>query len=157
MYIETKAIGKLNSNYTDYEEQLQRYNYYDKSAISVLTDGIVWKFYLPSAYGTFSQRLFNEINLLEDSIQFIEIIFKQVLLKDNFRKNAVQAGETMLEELKIITEITPFKHEAEQISNKLKKLSKFEVASQLLDDKYSVETIQKYWNEKQNWMKSEIN
>jgi hypothetical protein len=48
VFIEIKAVGKLQGDYSMYEEQLQRYNYYDRSAISILTDGVVWKFYLPS-------------------------------------------------------------------------------------------------------------
>lgn len=98
VFIETKAIGKLTKNFDCYEEQLQKYNYFDKSAISVLTDGVTWKFYLPSAYGTFSQRLFSEINLKDDELALISSILKQVLRKDNFRKEAVNASEKMLEE-----------------------------------------------------------
>ncbi len=156
VFIETKAIDKLKGNYADYEEQLQRYNYYDKSAISVLTDGVIWKFYLPSAYGTFSQRLFNEINLKEDDISFITSVLKQVLFKENFRKTAVQAGLDMLEELKIISEIAPVKHEAELMAIKLKKFTKYELASQLLEDKYSTDTIKKYWDGKNRFEVEQI-
>ena len=102
VFLEIKAPGKLAGNYTVYEEQLQRYNYYDRSAISILTDGMEWKFYLPSAGGSFDQRLFNDFNLKDDDIDYIIITLKEVLHKDNFRRKAIQSGERMLEEMKLI-------------------------------------------------------
>lgn len=151
VYIETKAPEKLSGNYEEFESQLSRYNHHDKSAISVLTDGAIWKFYLPSAGGTFSQRMFVDFNVLKDDIEFIEQVFNQVLRKENFRKNAVKASEYMLEEQKIISEISAIKDDAEQLASSLGD-SKFEIAGKLLRRKFgrSIDQIEieKYWDRK---------
>lgn len=158
VYIETKAPGKLIRNFDNFESQLQRYNYYDKSAISILTDGAIWKFYLPSAGGTFSQRLFIELNFLKDDIYFIEQVMNQVLRKDNFRKNAVKASEYMLEEQKVISEISMVKKEAELLASSLGD-SKYEIAQKLIRRKFCRDLdqteIEKYWDRKKHHLDSE--
>ncbi|MDP8210719.1 MAG: type I restriction endonuclease [Candidatus Stygibacter australis] len=151
VFLEIKAPGKLTGNYSAYEEQLQRYNYYDRSAISILTDGVEWKFYLPSAGGSFDQRLFNDFNLKDDDIDYIIITLKEVLLKDNFRRKAIQSGERMLEEMKLINMLAKVKGEAQSIAKKMGD-SCYEVAQKLLKNKYgrmiSLEEIEKFWERK---------
>lgn len=157
VYIETKAPGKLLGNFESFENQLSRYNHYDKSAISILTDGAIWKFYLPSAGGTFSQRLFIELNFLKDDISFIEQVMNQVLRKDNFRKNAVKASEYMLEEQKVISEIATVKDEAELLASSLGD-SKYEIAQKLIRRKFgrdlNQDEIEKYWDRKKQYLDS---
>lgn len=151
VFIETKALHKLTGDFTEYEEQLQRYNYYDSSAISVLTDGVIWKFYLPSAGGTFSQKLFNELNLIKDPVNFIEEIFKKVLFKDNFRKNAVHAGETMLAEQKIVKDIDTIKEEALKVSHILGDniyLTAQKILKNRFNKEYELKDIERFWDRK---------
>jgi hypothetical protein len=49
VFIEVKTPGKLEKDLIAGATQLHLYNAYHKSAISILTDGIKWRFYLPSA------------------------------------------------------------------------------------------------------------
>jgi hypothetical protein len=153
VFIETKKIGMLSGNYNSQQEQLSRYNYYETSAISILTDGVIWKFYLPSAGGTFNHKLFKEINLLEDDEHYIYNIFLKVLNKENFRKKAINASLEMLEEQKIIEGINKIKTEAELKSHDID-LNKFDIAQQILKNRYkknySVDLIEKLWDRKFN-------
>ena len=64
VFIEVKSVGKLSGNIRESEDQLQDYNYYNNASITILTDGRIWRFYLSSASGTFSQRMFCNLDLL---------------------------------------------------------------------------------------------
>ncbi|MDD3562980.1 MAG: hypothetical protein PHR32_04810, partial [Candidatus Cloacimonetes bacterium] len=88
VFIEVKTAGRLDSDLAAGEMQLHLYNAYHKSAISILTDGIKWRFYLPSAGGEFEDKLFSEINLQEDDPDWITRNFEMILKKDNYRKQA---------------------------------------------------------------------
>ncbi|MCF7859616.1 MAG: type I restriction enzyme HsdR N-terminal domain-containing protein [Candidatus Cloacimonetes bacterium] len=151
VFLEIKAPEKLKGYYSTYEEQLQRYNYHDRSAISILTDGVEWKFYLPSAGGSFDQRLFNEFNIRDDSVEIINQILQEVLAKDNFRRKAIQTGEKMLEEMKIIRMINTVKEEAVRLAISLGD-SRYEIAHKLLKNRYgreiSLEDITQFWDSK---------
>ena len=151
VFLETKAPGKLSGRYSDYEDQLKGYNFHDRSAISILTDGIQWKFYLPSAGGSFDQRLFNEFNLIDNDIDYIVITLQEVLHKDNFRRKAIQSGERMLEEMKLINMIVNVKEEAQSIARKTGD-SCYEIAQKILKNKHRrlipLNEIEKFWERK---------
>ncbi|MDP8209621.1 MAG: hypothetical protein P9M05_02335 [Candidatus Stygibacter australis] len=148
VFLEIKAPGKLTRTYSDYEDQLKGYNFHDRSAISILTDGIEWKFYLPSAGGSFDQRLFNEFNLQDNDIDYIILTLQEVLHKDNFRRKAIQSGERMLEEMKLINMIANVKEEAQSIA-KTTGYSRYEVAQKILKNKYRrlipLNDIERFW------------
>jgi len=86
VYIQTTSKGKLLTNITTYEDQLNLYSSYDMAVISILTDGNIWRFYLSSAEGISTQRLFNEFNIIEDSDDFIINILNSILAKTNIDK-----------------------------------------------------------------------
>lgn len=138
VFIEIKTPYKLQNELVACETQLKRYNWSDKSAISILTDGIIWRFYLPSLGGSFEDSLFSEINLLEDDIESICIVFDQVLRRDNFRKQAVESAEAIFEEIARIKKLSLVKSEAEEIARKTG-LQKFTIASQLLKNQHAYE------------------
>jgi hypothetical protein len=117
VFIEVKSPGKLPYELPSGEAQLQRYNYWDKAAICILTDGITWRFYLPSEGGPFDGTLFNEFNILDDRVDFICQTLDKVLRRENFRKQAVQTASDMYEELGKIRLINKVKQKATQIAS----------------------------------------
>ena len=151
VFIEIKSPYKLQNELVAGETQLKRYNWSDKSAISILTDGIIWRFYLPSLGGSFEDSLFSEINLLEDDIESVCIVFDQVLRRDNFRKQAVESAEAIFEEIARIKKLSLVKSEAEEIARKTG-LQKFTIASQLLKNQHAYEMdeseIASLWDKK---------
>jgi predicted type IV restriction endonuclease len=149
VFIEVKTPGKLQSELAAGETQLQKYNFWDKSAISVLTDGIVWRFYLPSIGGSFDGTLFNEINMLKDDPTAIATVFERILKRENFRKKALQTAEDMHEELRKINLLDNVKTEAEQIATKTG-MSAYLIAKQLLLTKhkedFEITEIETLWH-----------
>lgn len=156
VFIETKAPNKLKNDYSTYEKQLADYNYIYQSAISVLTDGEKWNFYLPSQGGHFNQKLFVEFNLKTSSIDYIENVLNQILLRDSYRNSAVNADIRMLEERKIILEIQAIKEKTTELNKQLPKMSKFDIAFNVLDEKYDIETIKKYWDKERIRIKTPV-
>ena len=151
VFIEIKTPYKLQSELVSGEIQLKRYNWWDKSAISVLTDGIIWRFYLPSIGGAFENSLFSEIDLLHDDIESICTVFEQVLRRDNFRKQAVESAETIYEEIARIKKLSSVKTEAGDIAKKTG-LSKYTLASQILKNQCNydmdIPEIERLWDKK---------
>lgn len=151
VFIEVKTPYKLQSEIESGEKQLDRYNWCDKAAICILTDGIIWRFYLPSLGGTFENSVFSEINLLEDDIMAICIVFDQVLKRENFRKQATENAEALFGEIARIKILSHVKSEAEDIARKTG-MQKFTIASQLLKNQHSCELdeseIAYLWNKR---------
>lgn len=131
VFIEVKTAGRLDTEQVSGETQLHLYNAYHKSAISILTDGIKWRFYLPSAGGEFEDKLFNELNLRDDDLDEVYIVFEQILKKENFRKKALDTAEAMREELIKIKLIGKVKAEAMMMHEKTD-LSQYMFAHQIL-------------------------
>ncbi len=151
VFIEVKTPYRLQSELVSGETQLKRYNWCDKSAISILTDGIIWRFYLPPLGGAFEDSLFSEVNLLEDDLESVCIVFDQVLKRDNFRKQAVESAEAIFEEIARIKKLSLVKSEAVEIANKTG-MHKFTIASQLLKNQHACEMaeseIASLWDKK---------
>ncbi len=151
VFIEVKTPGKLDSDLAAGEMQLHLYNAYHKSAISVLTDGIQWRFYLPSAGGEFEDKLFNHINILKDDPDDIAQTFLAILHRDNFRPKALQTAEEMRRELAKIKLINCVKEEALAMHEKTD-IPLFLIAKQLLQKNHKTkleqDEIERLWNKK---------
>ncbi|MDD2583057.1 MAG: hypothetical protein PHR66_13795 [Desulfuromonadaceae bacterium] len=151
VFIEVKTAGRLDSDLAAGEMQLHLYNAYHKSAISILTDGIKWRFYLPSAGGEFEDKLFSEINLLEDDLDWIAQNFEMILKKDNYRKQALDTAESMRKELIRIKMIEKVKPEA-LLMHQRTGLPKYLVAQQIIktNDRIDIDIneIERLWNRK---------
>jgi len=159
VFIEVKTPGKLDSSLISGETQLHLYNAYHKSAISILTDGIKWRFYLPSAGGEFEDKLFNEINILDDDPDDIAQTFEMILRKDNYRKKALNTAENMRDELVRIKLIGNVKTEAIAMHEKTD-LSPYMFAQQLIKKNHKldidIEDIQRLWDRKQSGIKKAV-
>lgn len=149
VFIEVKTPYKLQTELQSGEKQLQSYNYWDKSAISILTDGITWRFYLPSAGGSFEDKLFHEVNLINDDLDDVCYIFQRILQRENFNQVAIQSAEAMLEEKRIALLIAKVKSEAERLAADLGD-SKFLVAQKLIKNKHrkdcQLADIERLWD-----------
>ncbi|MEK0336541.1 MAG: type I restriction endonuclease [Nitrosopumilus sp.] len=97
VFIEIKAIGKLDTNLVKYEFQLRDYNRNNTAPFSIITDGRKWRFYYSQTGGEFSQKCFKVIDLLDDDIDDIELSLDVFLSKEEIRSgNAKNEAETYL-------------------------------------------------------------
>ncbi len=105
-------------------------------------------FYLPSAGGSFGDKLFCEFNLLSDDIDDICNMVNSFLRRDNFSQTAIQTAEEMLEEKRMIILIGKVKKQAEDIAVNLGD-SQFIVAQKLIKNQHKKECplseIQRLW------------
>jgi predicted type IV restriction endonuclease len=85
VFIEVKAVGKLEQNLETSVKQLEDYCRRNQAEIAVLTDGRQWHFYLPGASGKFDQRRFKVVDLLDTTVpcEEIERTFCTFLLRDS--------------------------------------------------------------------------
>lgn len=92
VFVEIKAAGKLAGCISTAEIQLRDYNRNNQADISVLTDGGVWRFYLASASGEFSQKCFEALNILDgdSALDDVELAFDAFLSKE-----ALQSGKAV--------------------------------------------------------------
>ena len=149
VYIEVKAPNMLKKDFSIHQDQLDRYNHYDRPAISILTDGDIWRFYLPQEGGTVEQRMFVEIRITKDSLDVVLDVLDKVLRKENFRKNAVSAAESMLSDLRIQSLISSVKAEAIKMAADLD-ADEFEIAGKLILRRHggvvSINDIKRLWD-----------
>ena len=68
IFIEIKAVGKLEGNINIIERQMRDYNRNNTALFSIITDGRKWRFYFSQTGGEFSQKCFKTLDILEDSI-----------------------------------------------------------------------------------------
>lgn len=98
VYIETKAIGKLDMDLAKYEIQLRDYNRNNTAPFSIITDGQKWRFYYSQTGGEFSQKCFRDIDLLNDDIDSVELTLFAFLSKEELRSGrAKKEAETYLQ------------------------------------------------------------
>lgn len=81
VFIEVKAVGKLGGNIIPIERQLRDYNRNNTALFSIITDGRQWRFYYSQTGGEFSKKCFKVVDLLEDDIDHIEMLFNAFLSK----------------------------------------------------------------------------
>src|SRR3990170_2421343 len=81
VFIEVKAIGKLEQGLEASERQLRDYNRNNAATFTILTDGIRWRLYYSKASGEFRQRLFKVIDLVRDELEDVELLFTSFLAK----------------------------------------------------------------------------
>jgi len=81
VFIEIKAVGKLEGNIDQIERQLRDYNRNNTALFSVITDGRKWRFYYSQTGGEFSQKCFRTIDILEDNFDDIKFAFDAFLSK----------------------------------------------------------------------------
>lgn len=97
VFIESKALGKLETELAKYEVQLRDYNRNNTAPFSIITDGREWRFYYSQTGGEFSQKCFKILDLLNDDVDDIELSFYTFLSKEDIRSGkAKNEAETYL-------------------------------------------------------------
>ncbi|MBM4404118.1 MAG: type I restriction enzyme HsdR N-terminal domain-containing protein [Candidatus Cloacimonetes bacterium] len=149
VFFEAKMVGKLNGNIRDSEYQLMEYNQNNAALITILTDGRKWRFYLSTAPGTFSQRMFSSFDLEDDDISYIIGIFRDVLSKNRFTNEAVSAAGKLLSDLKISKEIDRAKQEALKRGNEFPDLNMYQIVQLIMKEHghdVSLDEIKRLWD-----------
>jgi len=149
VFMEIKAPGKLIPSLKDCENQLHAYTGYHRIAIGILTDGAIWRFYVPAIGGYFKDTLFAEINLMRDDVDVLVDFFNDVLRRDKFRKRAIDKAEQLFFELSKISMIQSVKPKAIELSKELG-YSQEELTQRFIQQNHStylqIEEIKRLWN-----------
>jgi hypothetical protein len=91
VFLEVKRVG---ASLEDAQEQLLRYAFQEGVNIGILTSGVLWWLYLPLASGSWEQRRFFAIDLLEQESQLVAEHFIRFLDKERvISGDAVRTAE----------------------------------------------------------------
>lgn len=149
VFMEIKAPGKLMVSLKDCEDQLHAYTGHHRIAIGILTDGVIWRFYVPAIGGYFKDTLFGQIDIENDDIDYLSFFFTEILHRDNFRKKALDKAELLFEELVAIERVQKVKQKAIDIARETG-LTEYHIAQRLLKQNENIEMdtdeIQRLWN-----------
>ncbi len=108
VFIEVKKIGE---ELEKHQEQLLEYSYKQGVRLSVLTNGVTWWFYLPWQEGSWEQRKFYSIDILQQESNDVVSKFIDFLSKDNISNGkAIQNAEEIYkgqQKLNILRETLP--------------------------------------------------
>jgi hypothetical protein len=72
VFIEVKALGKLEGVLTQVERQLRGYNRDNTAWFSIITDGQIWRFYHSQSGGEFAGKCFKILHLTEHNLDDLE-------------------------------------------------------------------------------------
>lgn len=93
VFIEVKRIGEELENH---QEQLLNYSFQEGVKLSILTNGVTWWFYLPLHEGSWEQRKFYTIDILQQESEDMASKFVDFISKDNIDSGkAVQNAEAI--------------------------------------------------------------
>lgn len=96
VFVEAKAVSVDLENW---EEKFCNYCFKNNVVLGVLTNGISWWFYLPRAKGSWYERKFYSINLVQQDIdtavsKFIDFLAKQNVTNGKAEENAKKTYES---------------------------------------------------------------
>jgi len=93
VFIEVKKIGEELENH---QEQLLNYSFQEGVKLSILTNGATWWFYLPLHEGSWEQRKFYTIDILQQESEDVVSKFIDFISKDNIGSGkAIQNAEAI--------------------------------------------------------------
>lgn len=82
VFIEVKNINEDLSN-SSHQEQLLDYAFHEGVELAILTNGNTWEFYLPLTKGSWEQRKFFTIDIMQQEVDEVIKNFSDFLLKEN--------------------------------------------------------------------------
>ena len=96
VFVEAKAVS---INLEDWEEKFCSYCFKNNVILGVLTNGISWWFYLPRAKGSWYERKFYSINLIQQDMdiiisKFVDFLSKQNVVEGKAEENALKTYES---------------------------------------------------------------
>lgn len=93
VFIEVKKVGE---DLERHQEQLLNYSFKEGVKLSILTNGISWRFYLPLHEGSWEQRKFYTIEIYDQESEDIVVRFMDYLSKENVCSGkAIQNAEAV--------------------------------------------------------------
>jgi len=108
VFLEVKKTGE---NLEGHQGQLLMYAFEEGVKLAILTNGIVWQFFLPLKEGKWEQRRFFTIDILRQNAEEVAQRFEDFLSKENVMSGvAINKAEEVLEIQKkqvVITETLP--------------------------------------------------
>ncbi len=108
VFIEVKRIG---IELEDHQEQLLNYSFQQGVKLAILTNGITWSFYLPLNEGSWEQRKFYTIDILQQDSEDVTSKFIDFLSRDNINSGkAIQNAEAIYrgqQKINILKETLP--------------------------------------------------
>ncbi|MCX5716785.1 MAG: restriction endonuclease subunit R [Nitrospirae bacterium] len=108
VFIEVKRIGIELENH---QEQLLNYSFQQGVKLAILTNGVTWWLYLPLNEGSWEQRKFYTIDILQQDSEDIASKFNDFLSKDNINSGkAIQNAEAIYkgqQKINILEETLP--------------------------------------------------
>lgn len=117
--IEIKAVGKMEGNLEKIEMQARNYNIDLTALFSIITDGRFWRFYYARGGGNFSQKLFDNFDLLNPNISDHMKKLENYISKDEIQNgNAEDVAKKKLNVTLIQEAMTTAYQEAEQLIHK---------------------------------------
>ncbi|MBS1794922.1 MAG: restriction endonuclease subunit R [Acidobacteria bacterium] len=104
-------IKKTSENLDNHQQQLVYYAFQQGVKLAILTNGITWQFYLPLEEGSWEQRRFFTIDLMQQTIEDAIEKFEVLLSRNSVESgNAYQSAKSLFEgrqKNKIIRENLP--------------------------------------------------
>ncbi len=98
VFVEIKAVGRLEGNVKQAELQLRDYNRNNTALFSIITDGQKWRFYYSQTGGEFAQKCFKIVDILDDNLEDLELYFYTFLSKKEIANgNAKREAESYLQ------------------------------------------------------------
>ena len=95
VFIEVK---KINEDLEKHQKQLLDYSFEEGIRLSILTNGISWWFYLPLHEGSWEQRKFYTIEIIDQESEDVVKKFEELLSKENvISGKAVENAENLYE------------------------------------------------------------
>jgi len=95
VFIEAKRPGEDLENYS-YQEQLLNYSFQEGIKLAILTNGVIWLFYLPLYEGSWEQRKFYAIDIFQQATDDVASKFVSFLSKENLNNGeAVKNAEAI--------------------------------------------------------------
>lgn len=97
VFIEIKAIDKLESSLYKHELQLRNYNRDNTTIFSIITDGKLWRFYYSQTPGEFSRKFFKVLDFQNNDLEDVELLLYSFLSKEEIKNgNAENEAKTYL-------------------------------------------------------------
>lgn len=97
VFIEVKAVGKIQGSLKETELQLRNYNRDNTALFSIITDGRIWRFYLSQTGGEFYKKCFKIVDILDDELDDVENSLNTFL-----QKSQIENGEAEREAKKYL-------------------------------------------------------
>lgn len=83
VFIEVKALGKLEEKLDETEKQLRDYNVNMSAPFGIITDGNEWRFYYAFTSGKFSDKMFRRFSLMNDEVEDVISTLNTFLSKES--------------------------------------------------------------------------